>query len=142
MALRIRSCPSFRSASAVIALFMSGCATNALKTEWKTVRGYSDADIQRIQAEKADYYLALQAAKQESTPQNTLPYSRVEDRLVKVFCGCYKKLGDRCRQKPAGLAGGDLSLWAKANAVDWVLLTEHNPFTVKPERKIEPAECL
>ena len=125
----------------LIAFASGGCATNALNREWKSERGYSDADIQRIQAEKADYYLAYQAARQESSSQNTLPISRVEDRFVKVFCACYKKLGDRCRQKPAGLSGGDLSLWAKANAVDWVLLTEHNPFTLKPERKIESAEC-
>ena len=122
-------------------IFSTACATRSLKKEWAEKRGYSKDDMALIQETKADYYLEYQAAKKESSPQNSAPIHRVEDKFVKIFCSCYKKLGDKCRQKPEGLSGSDRALWAKANSIDWVLLTEHNPFELKPERKIDPAEC-
>ncbi|MBY0471797.1 hypothetical protein K2X30_11575 [bacterium] len=116
-------------------LLVSGCASMALEKEFKE-RGYSEKDRQTISEYKNQYNKQLLLLDSGRTSET----AKVEaEKLVrKVWCNCYKKLNDRCRQKPDGLRGNDYTLWAKGNGAELALRTANespNPMA------LDEAQC-
>ena len=124
----------------VLAVIMSACAGQQLKSEW-TARGYSESDQTLINAQAKEYFRAKFSANQESNAFNSAPRHAFDERMKSIFCACTKKIGDKCRQKPDGLSAEEKSLWVKANAVDMTAVAQSMGFETNAMSKIDPVEC-
>lgn len=78
----------------------------------------------------------------QSNAFNSTPKAQSESRVRSIFCGCVKKLGKKCQQKPTDLKGDERFMWAKSNAAESALKAisqAENPF--QSESSVDPAEC-
>jgi hypothetical protein len=124
-----------------VVMSLTGCAGAQLETEWKSQRGYSDADIAAIREQFNDYHQSNIVAGMQSNRFNSSPALHSQDRLKSIFCTCYQTIGDKCREKPDGLNSEQRTLWIKANAVDLALLANHTALDPGPAPKVDTAEC-
>ncbi|MBU6375012.1 MAG: hypothetical protein KGQ59_03375 [Bdellovibrionales bacterium] len=101
-------------------ILLGACASEKLKKEWSEQRGYSQEDIASINKQATDggYLHRIISARQKSNAYNTAPKEAEEKNLKNIWCNCWKRLADRCRQKADGLNKQDKELWTKANAVE------------------------
>lgn len=125
----------------VVAGMLSGCAGASLKSDWKDKRGYSDQDIDAIMNQYSDYNKLMVSAQVSSNAFNSTPQVEARSRMKAIFCACAKKLGDKCREKPDGLAQSEKTLWIKANAVDMAMIGNSTTFETSSMSVIDPTEC-
>lgn len=125
----------------LMAGMLAGCAGASLKSDWKNKRGYSDEDINAIMNQYSDYNKLMIGADVSSNAFNSAPQTEARSRMRAIFCACIKKLGDKCREKPDGVAQADKTLWIKANAVDMAMIGNSTTFETSSISVIDPAEC-
>lgn len=125
-----------------MAIVLSSCAGQQLKSDWTQKRGYSKADVDLIMAQYKQYSSAYINAEVSSNAFNSTPKAQEENKLRRIFCACVKKLGDKCRQKPEGLSPEDKSLWVKANAVDMTMSSQTTALDYGGPSLVDPAECM
>lgn len=125
----------------ILALSVTACAGASLKKDWKEKRGYSDQDIDSIMNQYGEYNQMNAQASVASNAFNSAPVTEARARLRKIFCACTKKIGEKCREKPDGLAGPEKALWIKANAADMAFVGNSMSFETNAMSTIDPAEC-
>ena len=119
---------------------LGACAGQQLQNEWKT-RGYEQADQDAITGQWKVYLQEKIQAEYASNRFNTGPIQAFDERLKKIFCACYKKMGEKCRQKPTALSAEDKVLWIKANAVDYTKVGQSMSWETTGMTQIDPVEC-
>lgn len=103
--------------TALAIAFLSGCVSTMSK-EMKA-RGYTDADIQQIESTGMQYYGDYNRAANSSMSNPMQKMANTQAQVTKlngIFCGCIKKLGDKCSQPANGLSAADKDMWIKGNA--------------------------
>ncbi len=123
-----------------IAFIVTGCAGAALKKEW-TARGYSAEDTQLMADQSREYQKRLIEGQMSSNAFNSAPRQVEEARLRALWCNCWRRMKDKCRQKPDGLSAEDKALWSKANAVEMAFASQETTIDVKPNTRLDGDEC-
>ena len=100
--------------TSILLTLLIACAESRIKNEWSTNR-YSKKDIAAIDQYYDAHYNQQGVALERLDDPN---YNPADDPYTKTFCVCYKKLGEKCRQKSVGLNAADKELWLQANAAD------------------------
>ncbi len=124
----------------VMAATLGACAGQQMQTEW-TSRGYSKPDQDAILAQWKVYLEEKLSAERSSNAFNTSPKHEFNTRMTKIFCACYKKIGEKCRKSPDGLSPEDKALWVKANAVDYTAVGTAMSWETNGMSKIDSVEC-
>lgn len=117
----------------LILLSFSGCAGAQLETDMKDERGYSENEVSAIYKQTERYKAYLLNAQMRGNRFNNSPEIAARDQLRKVWCGCYKRLGDRCRKPARGLASVDYPLWLGANAAEMAFASQETSFDIASE---------
>lgn len=125
----------------ILTISIVGCAQNKIKNEW-SAKGYSKEDVKLIENYFGEYYDMSAAAT-----SGTIMASSTSDKYRRIFCGCYAKLGEKCRENPTGLNAKDKDLWAKSNAAEMASAAhsgsngiDGSPFS-SSSGAIDPVEC-
>jgi len=123
-----------------MAATLGACAGQQIQNEWNS-RGYSKPDQDAILTQWKVYLQEKLSAERSSNVFNSSPKQEFNARMTKIFCGCYKKIGEKCRQKPDGLSPEEKTLWIKANAVDYNSVGTAMTWETTGMSKIDPVEC-
>ena len=98
---------------------LTGCAAGQIKKEWIETRGLTQAETDEIMAKSQEGYVSrIIRANQASNAVNTAPKQEEERKLKTVWCNFWKRLKNKCKEKPEGLSKDDRDLWLKANAIE------------------------
>lgn len=125
-----------------LTLSAAGCAGMAIEKEF-TERGYSEKDREAISKYRSQYLKQMVDAGVYGNRLSGADRVESEKRVRKVWCNCFKKLGKRCQQKPAGLTGDDYELWAKGNGAEVALRTSNFDRAISESGKgdLDEAQC-
>lgn len=126
-----------------VLIVLVGCASTSVRSDWKQKRGYSDEHFKEFSSHSDTYMRMIARGGVAGNAFNSTEKVAAEGRVRNIFCACVKKLGDRCRQNPDGLAPADRELWAKSNGAEMALMgmaRADNPFDSNAG-VVDTAEC-
>ncbi len=124
----------------ILILTLVACAT--INQSWKEQRGYSDEDIALAKPYFDEYNKMMStAATFGSTAYNNSAVVNTGNKIFKIFCNCFKKLGSKCQQKPVGLTEDEKRLWAKSNGAESILEVYSSPINGGAVSKADPDMC-
>lgn len=122
-----------RIVTMLILLSFCGCAGAQLESDMKDERGYSESDVSAIYKQTEKYKAYLLSAQLRSNRFNNASEIAAKEQLRKVWCNCYKKLGDGCRHPSRGIASVDYPVWLGANAVEMTFASQETSFEIASE---------
>ncbi|RYZ86425.1 MAG: hypothetical protein EOP04_13915 [Proteobacteria bacterium] len=108
----------------VATLSFTACASmqNMMKSNFAKkaeTLGIAATDVEAVDRQSQVYYGDYQrTASQKVGLNDQMLQTQVNAQMTKItniFCGCVKKLGDKCQANPAGMSGTDKDMWVKGN---------------------------